>query len=92
MFRPLRNDILVEMLDPEFKSKLVIPPKHMSRLTPYTRARVLALGPHVKEDIQINDVIWIEGQRSGFKVNTLDLHDNTYVVNEEICIAKEEKE
>lgn len=91
--RPLRNDLLVEFLSPpEQEGTLWIPDEARLRKDPYTRAKVLALGPDLEEDIDVGDIIWVEGHRSGIKLKPIDVNDNLFLVSETICIAIEDDE
>ena len=55
-FIPLWSGVLVELLDPE-------PPKSalqvVQRQTAVRRARILAIGPEVREPLTVGQVVWV---------------------------------
>jgi co-chaperonin GroES (HSP10) len=83
-FKPMRRDLLCIQLEPERRSKGGI--ELLSMEGPYSRMTVIARGRDVHPDIEVGDTVWVNGYRSGIKIE-----DDLYLISDRICEAKEEE-
>ena len=81
--RPLKNNLIVRQIEPERKSGVIELLSHQSE---FSSVEVIAKGPDCYGEFEVGDTLWVYGYRSGVK-----LEDSVYLVNEDICVAKEEK-
>lgn len=86
--RPIRNEILVERIaEPDEiklsgETTLYLPQQRLREN--YHRARVLAVGKGVQEEIVPGDILWILGVDAGTR-----LGDNQFIVTEDLALAVE---
>ena len=85
MLRPTRDQLLVEDLPDNLTCEMGI--VLLVRNSPLSRKKVLAKGPGVYGDIEVGDVVHVQGGPSGIEIDS-----KIRLVSEQICMCVEKEE